>query len=85
MAGIQTKLLMQPGVEKHLGDFGVDPEFASHTQINQLCGGMNVKVVLAAEIWQNPHVLIFESWLHAIRTSPVKILYLGLISMSQVS
>ena len=28
LAGIQTKLLMQPGVEKHLGDFGVDPESA---------------------------------------------------------
>ena len=68
MAGIQTKLLMQPGVEKHLGDFGVDPESASHTQINQLCGGMKVKVVLAAETWQNSHVLIFENWLHAIRT-----------------
>ena len=29
-----------PGVEKHLADFGVDAESASHTQINQLSGGM---------------------------------------------
>merc|ERR1712188_27079 len=36
MAGLMTKHLTQPGVEKHLGDFGVDPESASHTQINQL-------------------------------------------------
>merc|ERR1711990_267028 len=59
-AGLQTKQLTQPGVEKHLGDFGVDPESASHTQINQLSGGMKVKVVLAASMWQNPHVLILD-------------------------
>merc|ERR1711920_31115 len=60
MAGLQTKLLTQPGVEKHLGCFGVDPESASHTQINQLSGGMKVKVVLAGAMWQNPHVLILD-------------------------
>merc|ERR1712125_50371 len=60
MAGLMTKQLTQPGVEKHLGDFGVDPESVSHTQINQLSGGMKVKVVLAAAIWQNPHVLILD-------------------------
>merc|ERR1712241_55514 len=60
MAGLMTKHLTQPGVEKHLGDFGVDPESASHTQINQLSGGMKVKVVLAAAMWQNPHALILD-------------------------
>merc|ERR1712045_486834 len=60
MAGLMTKQLTQTGVEKHLGDFGVDPESASHTQINQLSGGMKVKVVLGAAMWQNPHVLILD-------------------------
>jgi len=60
MAGLMTKQLTQPSVEKHLGDFGVDPESASHTQINQLSGGMKVKVVLAASMWQNPHILILD-------------------------
>merc|ERR1719235_2890794 len=60
MAGLMTKQLTQPGVEKHLGDFGVDPESASHTQINQLSGGMKVKIVLAACMWQNPHILILD-------------------------
>ncbi|CAK9004790.1 unnamed protein product [Durusdinium trenchii] len=60
MAGLMTKQLTQPGVEKHLADFGVDAESASHTQINQLSGGMKVKVVLAAAMWQNPHVLILD-------------------------
>jgi len=60
IAGLQTKQLTQPSIEKHLGDFGVDPENASHTQINQLSGGMKVKVVLAGCMWQNPHILILD-------------------------
>merc|ERR1711870_189745 len=59
-AGLMTKQLTQPSIEKHLGDFGVDAESASHTQINQLSGGMKVKVVLAAAMWQNPHILILD-------------------------
>jgi elongation factor 3 len=60
MAGLMTKQLTQPGVEKHLGEFGVDAESASHTQINQLSGGMKVKIVLAAAMWQNPHILVID-------------------------
>merc|ERR1711948_226850 len=60
MAGLQTKQLTQAGVEKHLADFGVDPESASHTQIGSMSGGMKVKVVLAASMWQNPHILILD-------------------------
>merc|ERR1711937_111392 len=60
VAGLMTKQLTQPGIERHLADFGVDAESASHTQINQLSGGMKVKVVLAAAMWQNPHVLILD-------------------------
>merc|ERR1719194_205917 len=59
-AGLQTKQLTQPGIEKHLANFGVDAESASHTQINQLSGGMKVKVVLAAAMWQNPHIMILD-------------------------
>merc|ERR1711985_191340 len=60
MSGLQNKQLTQPGIEKHLANFGVDAESASHTQINQLSGGMKVKVVLAAAMWQNPHILILD-------------------------
>jgi elongation factor 3 len=60
MAGLQTKQLTQPGVEKHLANFGVDAESASHTPISQLSGGMKVKIVLAATMWQNPHILILD-------------------------
>merc|ERR1711937_290520 len=60
MAGMGTKQLTQKGVEKHLIDFGVDAESASHTQIGSMSGGMKVKVVLAAAMWQNPHILILD-------------------------
>merc|ERR1711881_300496 len=60
MAGLQTKQLTQPGVEKHLANFGISAEVASHTQISQLSGGQKVKVVLAACMWQNPHILVLD-------------------------
>merc|ERR1719183_428564 len=60
MQGLQDKQLTQPSIEKHLADFGVDAESASHCQIHQLSGGMKVKVVLAAAMWQNPHILILD-------------------------
>ena len=40
-------LLSDAGVEKHLADFGVDAESASHTQINQLSGGMKVELFVS--------------------------------------
>jgi elongation factor 3 len=60
MQGLQDKQLTQPSIEKHLTDFGVDSESGSHSQINQLSGGMKVKIVLAAAMWQNPHILILD-------------------------
>ena len=41
-----------------MANFGVDPESASHTQLAQVSGGMKMKVVLAAAVWQNRRVLI---------------------------
>ena len=52
MAGLQTMLLTQPGVEKHLSDFGVHPESASHTEFNQLSGSILVKVGLSDSWWE---------------------------------
>merc|ERR1711933_659878 len=52
--------LTQPSIEKHLADFGVDAESACHTPIGSLSGGMKVKIVLAAAMWQNPHILILD-------------------------
>merc|ERR1719191_409179 len=59
-AGLMTKPLTQVAVEKHLGDFGIEAEQASHTMIQALSGGQKVKVVLAASMWQNPHLVILD-------------------------
>merc|ERR1712050_609506 len=60
MAGLQSKQLTTPGVEKHLADFGVTAEFASHNHLRALSAGLKVKVVLAAAMWQNPHILVID-------------------------
>merc|ERR1712072_281747 len=60
MAGLQQKALTSEGVEKHLVDFGLEVEAASHTTIQSLSGGQKVKVVLAASMWLNPHILILD-------------------------
>jgi elongation factor 3 len=59
-AGLMTKPLTQQAIEKHLGDFGIEPEAASHTLLQALSGGQKVKVVLAASMWQNPHLVILD-------------------------
>merc|ERR1712167_128632 len=60
MAGLQNKQLTTPGVEKHLADFGVPAEFATHNTLRALSAGQKVKIVLAAAMWQNPHVLVID-------------------------
>merc|ERR1719446_380898 len=46
--------------EKHVADFGLDAEAASHTHISALSGGQKVKVVLAGSMWMCPHILILD-------------------------
>merc|ERR1712225_216629 len=48
------------GVEKHLCNFGLDKEQASHTTIQSLSGGQKVKVVLGASMWQDPHLVVLD-------------------------
>merc|ERR1712174_95663 len=59
-AGLLSKPLTQPGVEKALKDFGVDSEAASHSPIASLSHGQKVKVVICASCWQNPHIVILD-------------------------
>jgi elongation factor 3 len=59
-SGLQFKPLTASAVEKHMSDFGIDPEDASHTLIRSLSGGQKIKVVLAAATWQNPHVIVLD-------------------------
>jgi len=59
-AGLLSKPLTQPGVEKALKDFGLDAESASHQPLASLSHGQKVKVVICASCWQNPHVIILD-------------------------
>merc|ERR1712147_111257 len=59
-AGLLSKPLTQPGVEKALKDFGVDAEAASHSPLGSLSHGQRVKVVICASCWQNPHIVILD-------------------------
>merc|ERR1712147_30641 len=59
-AGLLSKPLTQPGVEKALKDFGLDTEAASHSPISSLSHGQKVKVVICASCWQNPHLIILD-------------------------
>merc|ERR1711937_500152 len=60
MAGLQNKTLTTPSIEKHLADFGVEPEFATHSPLKALSAGQKVKIVLGAAMWQNPHILVID-------------------------
>ena len=59
-AGLMNKSLTAKEIEKHLLGFGIEPEQASHTLINALSGGQKVKIVLAASMWLNPHLIILD-------------------------
>ncbi|KAI8903400.1 elongation factor EF-3 [Gorgonomyces haynaldii] len=59
-AGMYQRTLSQTTVEKHLGDVGLEPEFATHYRLGALSGGQKVKVVMAAALWNQPHILILD-------------------------
>jgi len=59
-AGLYVRTLSSANVEKHLHDCGLEPEFATHYRMSALSGGQKVKVVLAACMWNQPHILILD-------------------------
>merc|ERR1712178_242779 len=77
-AGLMSKPLTAPSVEKALKNFGVDAEAASHSPIKSLSGGQKVKVVLAAAMWQNPHILILDEPTNYLDRDGLGALALGL-------
>jgi len=59
-SGMYKRTLSSSVVEKHLSDVGLEPEFATHYRMNALSGGQKVKVVMAAALWSQPHILILD-------------------------
>merc|ERR1711937_1005457 len=59
-AGLYIRPLSTKNVEKHLEDCGLDREFGTHYRMSALSGGQKVKVVLAAAMWNQPHILVLD-------------------------
>ena len=59
-AGLYVRPLSTKNVEEHLEDVGLDKEFGTHYRMSALSGGQKVKVVLAAAMWNQPHILILD-------------------------
>lgn len=57
---VYSKPVTQENVEQHLGDIGLESEYATHYRISALSGGQKVKVVLAAALWDQPQILILD-------------------------
>jgi len=58
--GMYARPLTQDQVEQHLEDVGLDREFGTHNRMAALSGGQKVKVVLAAAMWNQPHIVILD-------------------------
>jgi len=63
-SGLYVRTLSSANVEKHLGDCGLEAEFATHYRMSALSGGQKVKVVLAACVWNQPHIIILDEVKH---------------------
>lgn len=59
-SGLYVRPLSTKNVEKHLEDCGLQAEFGTHYRMSALSGGQKVKVVIAAAMWNQPHILILD-------------------------
>merc|ERR1711967_230716 len=60
LAGMFIKPLSTKNVEQHLNGCGLAPEFGTHYRMSALSGGQKVKVVIAAAMWMQPHIVILD-------------------------
>ena len=60
LAGMLAKPLSAKNVEEHLEGCGLAREFGTHYRMSALSGGQKVKVVLAAAMWMQPHIVILD-------------------------
>merc|ERR1719296_748159 len=59
-SGLYVRPLSSKNVEQHLEDCGLEKEFGTHYRMSALSGGQKVKVVLAAAMWNQPHIPILD-------------------------
>merc|ERR1719282_673694 len=60
LAGMYVRPLSTKNVEEHLEGCGLAREFGTHYRMSALSGGQKVKVVLAAAMWMQPHIVILD-------------------------
>jgi len=60
LQGIFIRPLSTKNVEEHLEHCGLAREFGTHYRMSALSGGQKVKVVLAAAMWMQPHIVILD-------------------------
>eukprot|EP00667_Euglena_gracilis_P000910 EG_transcript_910 len=59
-SGSDLRSLTTEEIQAHLNDFGLPQEFGTYGKISGLSGGQKVKLVLAAALWNAPHLLILD-------------------------
>eukprot|EP01038_Epipyxis_sp_PR26KG_P012917 gene12917-17311_t len=59
-AGLDLRPLVIAEIQAHLDDFNLESEYGTHSCIRRLSGGQKVKLVLAAAMWNRPHVLVLD-------------------------
>ena len=59
-AGLDMRPILTAEIQGHLDDFNLDSEFGTHSKIKRLSGGQKVKLVLAAAMWNRPHLLVLD-------------------------
>jgi len=59
-SGLYVRPLSTKNVEEHLNGCGLAPEFGTHYRMAALSGGQKVKVVIAAAMWNQPHIVILD-------------------------
>lgn len=59
-AGLDTRPLINREIQAHLDHFNLEAEYGTHSNICRLSGGQKVKLVLAAAMWNQPHVIVLD-------------------------
>jgi len=59
-AGLDLRPLIISEIQGHLDDFNLEAEFGTHGSIRRMSGGQKVKLVLAAAMWNRPHIIILD-------------------------
>ena len=59
-AGLDIRPVTLTEIQNHLDNFGLAQEFGTYGKIRGLSGGQKVKLVLAAAMWNCPHLLVLD-------------------------